>query len=124
MTASAIQGDREKCLDAGMNNYLAKPVRVQTLKTLLETYLSQTPKPIENLEKKGQQIVKEVLDDAGGRSKEKESMAKKEGSAQAEKKRKEKGSLGSSMLKLPERPTLKERGSASSERTVVPDDEE
>ncbi|KAF2670852.1 hypothetical protein BT63DRAFT_385285 [Microthyrium microscopicum] len=39
MTASAIQGDREKCIDAGMNDYLAKPVRPQTLKALLESYL-------------------------------------------------------------------------------------
>ena len=38
MTASAIQGDREKCLDAGMNDYLSKPVRPATLKALLDSY--------------------------------------------------------------------------------------
>jgi signal transduction histidine kinase/predicted ATPase/DNA-binding response OmpR family regulator len=39
MTASAIQGDREKCLAAGMNDYLAKPVRSDVLKRKLESYL-------------------------------------------------------------------------------------
>ncbi|KAF2274858.1 two-component sensor protein histidine protein kinase-like protein [Westerdykella ornata] len=43
MTASAIEGDREKCLASGMNNYLAKPVKPNTLKALLESYLTKPP---------------------------------------------------------------------------------
>lgn len=43
MTASAIRGDREKCLQAGMNNYLAKPVRAAVLKSMLEEYCNQLP---------------------------------------------------------------------------------
>jgi CheY-like chemotaxis protein len=44
MTASAIRGDREKCIEAGMNNYLAKPVRSAVLQSMLDSYLTKPVK--------------------------------------------------------------------------------
>jgi PAS domain S-box-containing protein len=38
MTANAMQGDREECLQAGMNDYITKPIRREELAHLLETY--------------------------------------------------------------------------------------
>jgi signal transduction histidine kinase/DNA-binding response OmpR family regulator len=39
VTANAMKGDREKCLDAGMNDYLSKPIVPQALAEMLEKWL-------------------------------------------------------------------------------------
>lgn len=40
MTANAMSGDRESCLQAGMDDYISKPIRMDALKEILEKYLS------------------------------------------------------------------------------------
>jgi signal transduction histidine kinase/CheY-like chemotaxis protein/HPt (histidine-containing phosphotransfer) domain-containing protein len=41
MTANALPQDREKCLAAGMDDYLPKPIAHKALQTMLEKWLSQ-----------------------------------------------------------------------------------
>jgi len=38
MTAHAMRGDQERCLAAGMDGYIPKPIRVQELIALLERF--------------------------------------------------------------------------------------
>jgi signal transduction histidine kinase/CheY-like chemotaxis protein/HPt (histidine-containing phosphotransfer) domain-containing protein len=40
MTANAMAGDREKCIEAGMDDYLAKPLDVRQLRDALERWLA------------------------------------------------------------------------------------
>ena len=44
MTANAMQGDREHCLAAGMDDYVSKPIKPATVRAALERWLpSHTP---------------------------------------------------------------------------------
>ena len=42
MTANALEGDKKKCLDAGMDDYISKPVDPQKLNETLEKWLVES----------------------------------------------------------------------------------
>jgi signal transduction histidine kinase/CheY-like chemotaxis protein len=43
MTANSVEGDRERCVKAGMDDYLSKPFRIATLERTLQRWLCSKP---------------------------------------------------------------------------------
>ncbi len=77
MTALVMQGDRERCLEAGMDGYLSKPIRPQELDDMLDEHIdkrdaaNQAPAPSRNKSAEAVDAVDavdtvELLDRVGG----------------------------------------------------------
>jgi CheY-like chemotaxis protein len=45
LTAHAIQGDRERCLAAGMDGYVAKPIQPDELDRAIEEVVGEAARP-------------------------------------------------------------------------------
>ena len=46
LTANAMQGDRERCLAAGMDDYVSKPVKLHEIEAAIRRLFSKTEAPV------------------------------------------------------------------------------
>jgi two-component system sensor histidine kinase/response regulator len=65
VTAHAMKGDQERCLTAGMDYYLTKPLRTADLLTILESIMNDISKPHPAAEQSSQRPTSDAIDLAG-----------------------------------------------------------
>lgn len=41
ITANALDGDKEQCLEAGMNDYISKPIRAEQIEQIMYKYVGK-----------------------------------------------------------------------------------
>jgi signal transduction histidine kinase/DNA-binding response OmpR family regulator/HPt (histidine-containing phosphotransfer) domain-containing protein len=63
LTAGAIEGDREKCLAAGMDDFLSKPFSLEQLETTLRRWLPERPRGIPHVDPL---VLERMLEQTGG----------------------------------------------------------
>ena len=54
VTAKAMKGDRQKCIEAGASDYIAKPVDIDLLLSLLRVWIARSPRLRPVVEKDGE----------------------------------------------------------------------
>jgi two-component system, sensor histidine kinase and response regulator len=63
MTANALEGDRERCIAAGMDDYITKPVRVDLLGQKLDQWMQRGATMDESLDREVLATLREMGDD-------------------------------------------------------------
>jgi CheY-like chemotaxis protein/HPt (histidine-containing phosphotransfer) domain-containing protein len=66
LTAGAIEGDRDKCLAAGMDDYLSKPFSMEQLEQALRRWLPEGPREAPREAHVDPRVIERMLEDAGG----------------------------------------------------------